>query len=84
MKVVCVAPNEFWSLLQAFWRGTLERRGKYPGSNYGIERRNRASFYDVRYLFKFHGSNIFKILGNGEPGPSSEIYYFAFPCPARK
>jgi 8-oxo-dGTP diphosphatase len=34
--------------------------------------------YDVRYLFKFHGSKVFRIQANGKPIPCSEIHYFAF------
>lgn len=34
--------------------------------------------YDVKYLFKFHASKIFKIKVNGRPIPSNEIHHFAF------
>lgn len=34
--------------------------------------------YNVRYLFKFHESKVFKIRANGEPVPNSEIHYFDF------
>jgi 8-oxo-dGTP pyrophosphatase MutT (NUDIX family) len=40
--------------------------------------------YDVRYLFKFHWSKIFKIRANGEPEPSSEIHYFDFFKPGKQ
>ncbi len=40
--------------------------------------------YDVRYLFKFYGSKVFRIRANGEPIPSSEIHYFAFFEPGKE
>lgn len=40
--------------------------------------------YDVRYLFKFHESKIFKIEANGEPIPGSEIHYFDFFEPGKQ
>lgn len=40
--------------------------------------------YDVRYLFKFHGSKIFKIRANGETIPSNEIHYFEFFEPGKQ
>ena len=40
--------------------------------------------YDVKYLFNFHKSKIFKIRANGEPTPSNEIHYFAFYKPGKK
>lgn len=40
--------------------------------------------YDVRYLFKFHESKIFKIRANGEPKPENEIHYFDFFKPGKK
>jgi len=40
--------------------------------------------YDVRYLFKFHESKIFKIRANGEPISSNEIHYFDFFKPEKQ
>jgi 8-oxo-dGTP diphosphatase len=40
--------------------------------------------YDVKYLFKFHASKIFKIKANGDPIPSNEIHHFAFYKPGKK
>lgn len=39
--------------------------------------------YDVRYLFKFHASKVFKIKAKGEPKPESEIHHFAFFRPGK-
>lgn len=40
--------------------------------------------YDVRYLFKFHASKVFKIKANGLPEPKNEIHYFAFFRPGKE
>jgi 8-oxo-dGTP diphosphatase len=40
--------------------------------------------YDVKYLFRFHRSKVFKIRAKGEPIPSNEINYFAFFKPGKK
>jgi 8-oxo-dGTP pyrophosphatase MutT (NUDIX family) len=34
--------------------------------------------YDVRYLFKFHASKVFRIKAKGEPEPGNEIHHFAY------
>lgn len=39
--------------------------------------------YDVRYLFKFHESKVFRIRAKGEPEPGREIRYLAFFRPDR-
>ena len=39
--------------------------------------------YDVRYLFKFHESKIFRIKAEGESKPESEIHHFAFFRPGK-
>lgn len=40
--------------------------------------------YDVRYLFKFHASKVFKIKAKGVPEPKSEIQHFAFFRPGKE
>jgi 8-oxo-dGTP pyrophosphatase MutT (NUDIX family) len=40
--------------------------------------------YDVRYLFKFHASKVFKVKAKGVPEPKSEIHHFAFFRPGEK
>ncbi|WP_329956828.1 NUDIX domain-containing protein [Methanosarcina barkeri] len=40
--------------------------------------------YDVRYLFKFHASKVFKIKAKGLPEPRSEIHHFAFFRPGKE
>ncbi|MCQ1535633.1 NUDIX domain-containing protein [Methanosarcina sp. KYL-1] len=39
--------------------------------------------HEVKYLFKFHASKIFRIKAKGEPVPSSEIHHFAFFKPGK-
>lgn len=39
--------------------------------------------YNVKYLFKFHASKVFKIEAKGKPEPRSEIHYFAFFRPGK-
>ncbi|AAM06033.1 NUDIX domain-containing protein [Methanosarcina acetivorans] len=39
--------------------------------------------YEVKYLFKFHASKIFRIKGKGTPTPSNEIHHFAFFKPGK-
>lgn len=39
--------------------------------------------YDVRYLFKFHASKIFRIRAKGNPEPGREIHFLAFFRPDR-
>lgn len=41
-----------------------------------LREENKLRDYDVRYLFKFHESKIFKIRVNGKPIPNNEIHYF--------
>lgn len=40
--------------------------------------------YDVRYLFKFHASKVFKIKAKGKAKPGNEIHHFAFFRPGKK
>lgn len=40
--------------------------------------------YDVRYLFKFHASKVFKIKAKGLPESRSEIHHFAFFRPGKE
>lgn len=40
--------------------------------------------YDVKYLFKFHASKVFKIKARGMPEPRSEIHHFAFFRPGKE
>lgn len=40
--------------------------------------------YDVRYLFKFHASKVFKIKAKGVLEPRSEIHHFAYFRPGKK
>lgn len=40
--------------------------------------------YDVKYLFKFHASKVFRIKAKGKPEPGSEIHHFAFFRPDKK
>ncbi|MCC4771898.1 NUDIX domain-containing protein [Methanosarcina sp. DH2] len=39
--------------------------------------------YDVRYLFKFHASKVFRIRAKGDPEPGMEIHHFAYFRPGR-
>ncbi|MDY9925616.1 NUDIX domain-containing protein [Methanosarcina sp.] len=39
--------------------------------------------YDVRYLFKFHASKVFRIRAKGDPKPGMEIHHFAYFRPGK-